>query len=65
MKTVKELWVNGMMTVRTHNAIHKAMNSMHNFGAYDSVEWMTMNELLASGKIHGALKEKITAMAKL
>lgn len=65
MKTVKELWVNGMMTSRTHTEIHKAMGSMHNFGAYDSVEWMTMYELLTSGKIHGALKEKITAMARL
>lgn len=65
MKTVKELWVNGMMTARTHTEIHKAMGSMHDFGAYDSVEWMTMYELLATHKIKGALKEKVMNMARL
>lgn len=65
MKTVKELYVTGMMTSRTHTAIHKAMGSMHNFGAYDNVEWMSMNELLGSRKITGKLREKVMAMANL
>ncbi|MCQ2544449.1 MAG: hypothetical protein MJ126_09830 [Lachnospiraceae bacterium] len=65
MKTVKELYVTGMMTARTHTAIHKAMNSTHNFKEYDDTEWMTMNELLASGKIKGALRGKVMAMANL
>lgn len=65
MKTVKELWISGMMTSRTHTAIHKAMNSTHNFKEYDDTEWMTMNELLGSRKITGKLREKVMAMANL
>ena len=65
MKTVKELWLDGTMTVRVHNAIHKAMGSVHDFKAYDDVEWMTMNELLVSGKIKGALRGHIEDMARL
>lgn len=65
MKTVKELYLTGMMTVRTHNAIHKALGSMHDFGAYDNTEWMTMNDLLGRKEIKGALRSKIAAMATL
>lgn len=65
MKTVKELYLSGMMSERTHTMIHKTMGSMHNFKAYDDVEWMSMYELLGSHKFRGAMKEKITAMAKM
>lgn len=65
MKTVKELYVTGMMSERTHTMIHKAMGSMHNFKAYDDVEWTSMQELLDSGKFTGNLRSKIAAMANL
>lgn len=64
-KTIKELYVTGVMTVRTHNAIHKAMNSQHNFKLYDDVEWMTCEDLLINRNIKGSLREKIVAMATM
>lgn len=65
MKTVKELYLSGMMSSKTHTLIHKTMGSMHNFKAYDDVEWMTMYELLGSHKFRGALREKIATLSNL
>lgn len=65
MKTVKELYLSGMMTERTHTMIHKIMGSQHNFKLYDDVEWTSMQELLDSGKFTGNLRSKIAAMATL
>ena len=64
-KTVKELYVTGVMTARTHTNIHKAMNSQHDFKSYDDVEWMTCEELLNNRNIKGALRSKVMAMANL
>lgn len=65
MKTVKQLYLEGIMSERTHTMIHKTMGSMHNFKAYDDVEWMSMNDLIGTRKFRGAMKDKIMAMANL
>lgn len=65
MKTVKQLYLEGIMSERTHTQIHKTMKSMHDFKAYDDVEWMSMNDLLNTRKFRGTMKDKIMAMANL
>lgn len=65
MKTLKELYFEGKISTRIHTAIHETMHEIDDFKAYESVESMTMKELIETRKFGGGVLRKIMAMKEL